>query len=49
MSKNIWIDEKGNTCIGIRPELKNEPKKEEVKEDEPKKVTKSGRRKGPSK
>lgn len=45
MSRHIWVDKKGNTCIGIKPEEK--PKKEtiieEVTEDDNKKTTKSSR------
>ena len=47
---NIWIDENGNTCIGIKPEkkeVKTEPKKEEVIDNVEQKTTASNRRKRP--
>ena len=40
LGKNMWIDEHGNTCIGIKPEPKHEPTQKEVTEQEEKTETK---------
>ena len=55
--KNMWVDEQGNTCFGIRPESEKTPipdksgekdlKEEEVHENDNKKTVKNNRRKRP--
>lgn len=32
LGTNMWIDEHGNTCIGIKPEPKHEPTQKEITE-----------------
>lgn len=50
MNKTIWIDEYGNTCIGIKPDEEKpeiKEKKEEVIDNGEQKTTASHRRKRP--
>lgn len=53
MNKSVWVDDYGNTCIGIKPEEKpviieeKKGKKEEVKHNDIEKNVKSNRRKRP--
>lgn len=43
--KGIWIDENGNTCVGIKPETPKKEQEVEVKaNDEETKNVKSNRR-----
>lgn len=33
LGTNMWLDEHGNTCIGIKPEHKQEPKHEPTQKE----------------